>query len=59
MVLVIQWGGDPKVTEEYGPVIVNEEICGFDIPVNKTVDVQITMNRGGTSSEEERDERDE
>jgi hypothetical protein len=48
VILVIQWGSDPKVTEEYGAVIIDEEICGFDISVNKTVDVQITTNRGGT-----------
>ena len=59
VILVIQWGGDPKVTEEYGTVLVDEEICGFNIPVNKTIDVQITMNRGGTSLEEAQDERDE
>jgi len=45
VVLVIQWSGDPKVTKEYGAVIVDEEIGGFDIPVNKTVDVQITINK--------------
>lgn len=39
VILVIQWGSDPKVTKEYGAVIIDEEICGFDISVDKTVDV--------------------
>lgn len=39
VVLVIQWSSDPKVTKEYGTVIIDEEIRGFDITMNKTVGV--------------------
>jgi hypothetical protein len=44
MILVVQWCGDAKVAKEYGAIIVNEEICCFDIPVNKSVDMQIAVD---------------
>ena len=44
MILIVQWSGDAKVTKEYGTVIVDEEICCFDIPVNKSVDMQIAVD---------------
>jgi hypothetical protein len=41
VILVVQRGSDAEVTEEYGTVIVDEEIRCFDIPVNKAVDMEI------------------
>jgi hypothetical protein len=57
MIFIVQWCGDPKVPKEYGTVIVDEEICCFDIPVNKPVDMQVAIDRRAV--EEKRGERDE
>jgi hypothetical protein len=42
VVLVRQGRGNAKITEQDGAVVVDEEICCLDIPVNKSVDMQIT-----------------
>lgn len=44
VILVMQWCGDAKVTEEYSTVIVDEEICRLDISVDKTIDMQIAID---------------
>ena len=43
VVLIVQWCSDAKVAKEYGTIIVDEEICCFDIPVNKSVDMEIAV----------------
>jgi hypothetical protein len=43
VVLVVQWCGNAEVAKEYGTIIVDEEICCFDITVNKSVDMQVAV----------------
>jgi predicted protein tyrosine phosphatase len=47
VILVVQRGGDAKVTKEDGTIVVNKEVCCFDIPMNKAIYMQITINRDG------------
>ena len=47
VILIVQRGSDAEVTEEYGTVIIDEEIRCFDIPVNKAVDMEITVDGRG------------
>jgi hypothetical protein len=37
VILIMQGSGDAKVTKEDSTIIVNEEVCCFDIPVNKAI----------------------
>ena len=41
VILVVQWCGDTKVTQEDSAVVINEEIGRFDIPVDKPIDMQV------------------
>lgn len=56
VVLVIQRGSDAEVTKEYGTVIVDKEIRCFDIPMNKTVDMEITVDGRGVEEQIEKRE---
>jgi hypothetical protein len=41
VILVGQGCSDTEITQQDGTVIVDEEVCCFDIPMNKSVDMQI------------------
>jgi hypothetical protein len=49
VILVGQGCSDTEITQQYGAVIVDEEVCCFDIPMNESVDMQITI--GGKGAE--------
>jgi len=46
VILVVQWCSDSKVTQEDSAVIINEEVGRFNIPMDKPVDVQVTIGVG-------------
>jgi predicted protein tyrosine phosphatase len=53
VILVRQRRSHSEVTEQYGTVVVDEQVGCLDIPVDKSVDVQIAIvglrkrSRGG------------
>jgi len=47
VILIGRGSGDSQIAKQYGTVVVDEEISCFDIPVYKSVDVQITMDGKG------------
>jgi hypothetical protein len=44
VVVVVQRGGNTKVAEENGAVVVDEEVCCLDIPVDEAIDMQIAVD---------------
>lgn len=54
VILVGQGCSDTEITQQYGAVIVDEEVCCFDIPMNKSVDMEITISRKGLSKSSRR-----
>lgn len=51
VILIVQRSSDAEVTKEYSTVIVDKEIRRFDIPMNKTVDMEITIDRRGVEEQ--------
>ena len=44
VVLVLGKGnGDAKVSQQHRPIIINEQVSGLDIAVNKAVDVEVAF----------------
>ena len=44
--VVCQKGGDAEISEEDGAVVIDEEVCGFDIAMDATVGVEIAEGVG-------------
>ena len=53
VILVVQWCGDTKVTQEDSAVIIDEEIGRFNIPVDKPIDMQVAARWGQTCEQGE------
>jgi predicted protein tyrosine phosphatase len=43
VILVYQRCSHTEVTQQYGTVVVDKQICCFDIPVDKSIDMQIAI----------------
>jgi hypothetical protein len=39
VILIGQGRGDTKITEQHGTVVVDEEVCCFDVPVDETINM--------------------